>query len=411
MAKVKQLQLNNEDIYPVTHESAVMDDNGTNLTIKLENSFAKKSDVYSQVESHIDDCKNVIAQLVLEELQGLPVFGIVDVNNTITITNQLQGGTYTLKYEDENGNAYKVGTIVIEGGKVVIVNLLESALDPSNFTSVFNGIGYMNGKYASAAEPFYGTDANTFCTGAMEIPESCVVYIKGVKFDHTNSHTRLSGFSETYANNNSSDFNTMSYFGTLTLLGVDYYSLTFVKSYVTAHNMKYFMFSTVGTGDNVIVSATPIEEPTIKELFVASTCILNKRLNSSGAETDQNGTFVTDYIDIGDLAPSATRDILFSGFQIQMNRASSPYTKIDVYDSSKTRIGLVESQQSSNAIEYDTSGIKTFKATVINPSTSKTARYIRITGHLGEDYATQGTTALTSTDQLKNCSLILKPEV
>ena len=61
----------------------------------------------------------------------------------------------------------------------------------------------------------------------------------------------------------------------------------------------------------------------------------------------------------------------------------------------------------NDAVEYDESGTKTFKATVNNPSTSKTARYIRVYGHLGEEYATQGTTALTSTDQLANCSLIL----
>ena len=145
----------------------------------------------------------------------------------------------------------------------------------------------------------------------------------------------------------------------------------------------------------------------VTELFVPSTCKINTRLNSSGAETSQNGTFVTDFIDIGDLEPSGSRTILFSGFQIQMNRGSSPYTKIDVYDSAKARIGIVESQQNGATIEYDISGQKTFKATVINPSTSKTARYIRITGHLGEEYATIGTNALTSIDQLADCSLIL----
>lgn len=158
---------------------------------------------------------------------------------------------------------------------------------------------------------------------------------------------------------------------------------------------------------NYIALINVSEDDIALELFVPSTCKLNTRLNSSGTETSQNSTFVTDYIDIGDLAVGQTRDILFSGFQIQMNRGSTPYTKIDVYDAGKTRLGLVSNQQSSNAIVYDDSGRKTFKATISNPSSSKTARYIRITGHLGEEYATQGSTALTSTDQLVNCSLIL----
>ena len=35
MAYIKQLQLNNEDIYPLTHESAVVDSNGVSLSSKL----------------------------------------------------------------------------------------------------------------------------------------------------------------------------------------------------------------------------------------------------------------------------------------------------------------------------------------------------------------------------------------
>ena len=144
----------------------------------------------------------------------------------------------------------------------------------------------------------------------------------------------------------------------------------------------------------------------VLELFVPATCVLNARLSSSGAESSQNGTFVTDYIDIGDLEPSGTRTILFSGFQIQMGRSGTPYTGIEVYDSSKSRLGKDDTEY-NDPIEYDESGTKTFKATVNNPSTSKTARYIRVYGHLGEEYLIQGTTALTSTDQLANCSLIL----
>ena len=158
-------------------------------------------------------------------------------------------------------------------------------------------------------------------------------------------------------------------------------------------------------GEQTAIGGFTLGETT--ELFVPATCIINYRLNSSGVETSQNSTFVTDYIDIGDLAVGASRDILFSGFQIQMNRPSTPYTKIDVYDSSKARIGLISDQQSSNEVVYDTSGQKTFKATITNPSTSKTARYIRITGHLGEEYTTLGTNAIGSIDDLANCSLIL----
>jgi hypothetical protein len=68
------------------------------------------------VESVGENYKGAIAQLVIAELQGLPVFGVVDENNIITVTSQLSGGTYTLKYENEGGVLEEIGTIVVGGG-------------------------------------------------------------------------------------------------------------------------------------------------------------------------------------------------------------------------------------------------------------------------------------------------------
>lgn len=234
------------------------------------------------IEGTTDIIKDTAVQEILAELQGLPVFGVIDENNIVTVTSLLPDGTYTLKYENADGTTTSIGVITVgnggtggggtgggdsggssgddgvddggSGDTTETANLLSSALTHTDLTTVFNGIGYMDGAYASAAAPYYNSDAATFCTGLMNIPTSGVVYIKGVTFDTSNSHNRLGIFRADGTSVNTAIFNTMSYAGTLTELGDKYYSLTFVEQYIGA----YFYFSAMGTGDNCIVSATPI---------------------------------------------------------------------------------------------------------------------------------------------------------
>ena len=63
-----------------------------------------------------DNLRSVIAQDIIAQLQGLPVFGIVDENNTIKVTSQLSNGTYTVKYENEDGTTTDIGTITVGNG-------------------------------------------------------------------------------------------------------------------------------------------------------------------------------------------------------------------------------------------------------------------------------------------------------
>ena len=516
---------------------------------------------YNDLAEAIENEKGNIVNSILEALQGLPVFGVVDENNTITVTSQLSGGTYTLMYENEDGTLLKVGTITVESGKIIIVNLLESAIGAQG--TVLNDVGYADGYYLSGNanvsenNSYLSTDATHFTTGCIPYTKAQAeagvpIYVKGITLDTSQSHTRMCAYPNydysTYLD--PIKFSAGDSYISVETLGDKYYKITPKANFISTMNndFKYVRFSFTGSGNGVIITVdqeivdSEIEEPetyknwikysvdatgadyvghngedgysvgyrvnssgveeavsgmcctgyipydsetirlknvtiagtktpyiavylgdktfqqvvsltdTLKddgtgvytgsvscrekgwiritcgviddtsiltineaiaddgtstsELFVPTTCTLNARLGSSGSESSQNSTFITDYIDIGDLEPSGSRTILFSGFQIQMGRTSSPYTGIEVFDASKTRLGKDDTEY-NDAIEYDESGTKTFKATVNNPSTSKTARYIRVYGHLGEEYATIGTNALTSTDQLTSCSLIL----
>lgn len=56
------------------------------------------------------DDQEAIVQQVITAL-GTPVFGTVDAENNIILTGNLADGTYTIKYEDAEGNVTEIGTL------------------------------------------------------------------------------------------------------------------------------------------------------------------------------------------------------------------------------------------------------------------------------------------------------------
>ena len=54
-----------------------------------------------------------IVRLVHESI-GTPIFGVVDGSNNITLTGELSDGTYSVKYEMENGSEVNIGNLVID---------------------------------------------------------------------------------------------------------------------------------------------------------------------------------------------------------------------------------------------------------------------------------------------------------
>lgn len=57
--------------------------------------------------------KEEIVREVLESI-GTPIFGIVDSDNEVVLTGQLADGTYSIKYEMENGNTVNIGNLVLD---------------------------------------------------------------------------------------------------------------------------------------------------------------------------------------------------------------------------------------------------------------------------------------------------------
>lgn len=230
------------------------------------------TEVRNLVETAFEDEKGSIIQSIVAELQTFPVFGYIDENNAITVTSLLLDGTYTLKYENEDGTKTEIGTIIVgmgtgegSGGDYTptYVNIISTAKTPTDLTTVFNdGKGYMDGKYASSSSPYYGDDSATFVTGLLESAPNSVFYIKGVTIDTSNNHNRLAVFSETGGINAAKPFTQMTDYATLETLGTQYYKLTMNATYINANfaKFKYIMFSAMGSGANCIIATTPIEE-------------------------------------------------------------------------------------------------------------------------------------------------------
>lgn len=139
-------------------------------------------------------------------------------------------------------------------------NVLPLAVDPNTKSGVWDGKGYRNGAYASSVSPYYGTDAACWCTGAIAVQPSDVIYVKGATLEGS-GHERLGAFS---GYNGGcyfcKQYTSLSGMATVTKLGDKYYKIVLDPSYANYAYIGYIMFSAQGTGDGVVVTKNePIE--------------------------------------------------------------------------------------------------------------------------------------------------------
>lgn len=133
-------------------------------------------------------------------------------------------------------------------------NVLPTAVDPDTKSGIWDGKGYRNGAYASSAKPFYGTDVAYWCTGAIAVQPSDVIYVKGATLEGS-GHARLGAFSgATGGCYFCKEYIALSGMATVTKLGDKYYKIVLDSSYANYANIGYIMFSAQGTGDGVVVT-------------------------------------------------------------------------------------------------------------------------------------------------------------
>ena len=182
------------------------------------------------------------------------------VLNGATVMVKMGGTDVTaLYYADGVINIPDVsGNIEITITAVVYVpsytNVLPKAVDPGTKSGVWDGKGYRNGAYASSAKPFYGTDAACWCTGAIAVQPSDVIYVKGATLEGS-GHERLGAFSSYNGNCYwCKQYTALSGMATVTKLGDKYYKIVLDPNYSDYAYIGYIVFSAQGTGDGVVVT-------------------------------------------------------------------------------------------------------------------------------------------------------------
>ena len=133
-------------------------------------------------------------------------------------------------------------------------NVLPTVVDPSTKSGVWDGKGYRNGAYASSAKPYYDTDAAYWCTGAIALQPSDVIYVKGTTLEGS-GHARLGAFAgATGGCYFCKEYVALSGMAMVTKLDDKYYKIVLDHSYANYTNIGYIMFSAQGTGDGVVVT-------------------------------------------------------------------------------------------------------------------------------------------------------------
>jgi hypothetical protein len=141
-----------------------------------------------------------IVQDVIAAL-GTPVFGRVDADNNIILTGALADGTYTLKYEDSDGEQTVIGTL----NHTVVPEPTYTNVIPTSIGydgAVLNGTGYLDGyrltssqtaasnlSYVSAQTGYFATGffPYTIADAQSRVP----FYVKGVDLSSPDDKMRI----------------------------------------------------------------------------------------------------------------------------------------------------------------------------------------------------------------------------
>lgn len=99
----------------------------------------EKGDAYTLTEA---DKQEIVAS-VIETLGGNPIFGYVDENNNIIVQGNLADGTYSVKYEMENGTTVDIGNLVLDTNVYYsITNNITNCTSNNGATQVVEGESY-----------------------------------------------------------------------------------------------------------------------------------------------------------------------------------------------------------------------------------------------------------------------------
>lgn len=134
---------------------------------------------------------NVIPMMLPTEDSDEDVVGVLDESNNIILMGELADGTYTLKYENEDGTYTEIGNLVV--GSVpepeVVINQIPISInaDGSLFVGANGESGYKTGYRLSLSSGGETADSDYECTGFIPVKYGDVIRIKNVDFTIENA--------------------------------------------------------------------------------------------------------------------------------------------------------------------------------------------------------------------------------
>lgn len=219
------------------------------------------SEIADEVENQLDGAKADIVVALISQLGGMPVFGTVNSDKTITVTSMLADGVYMLMYTNADGNLEEVGTITVDNNEESYINLVRNATK-ANSTELYEGCGYKNNTYLSSSSGDPGDKSGYVTTGFIEHDGTPTFYIKGADWVTNDGSCRAMFYNSNYEKY-STDFYIL---GTATNNvtrtqdeGDDFIKVTFNANMTIVKQAPYIRMCLKGTGENLIISKTPIE--------------------------------------------------------------------------------------------------------------------------------------------------------
>ena len=138
------------------------------------------------VDYWTDEDKMEILNEVIAALGGSPVFGVVDASGNITLSG-LAAGTYTLRYENEDGTKTDIGSLVVGSEDP------DTPVTPS-YTNLFNpDTATLNARYSVSSGTMSSSGTGMVLTDFIPVTivagETKILRIRGATFTGNNSAT------------------------------------------------------------------------------------------------------------------------------------------------------------------------------------------------------------------------------
>lgn len=146
----------------------------------LDISKVEQSDLETEVENQLDGAKAEIVTELLAQIGGMPVFGTVNDDNTITVTSTLADGNYILMYENDEGMLEQIGSITVGDGEPVITytNLADPTLT-TDTTITTSSEGWLENVRINSSSAITTADGNHI-TNIIPLGDKDILRIKNM---------------------------------------------------------------------------------------------------------------------------------------------------------------------------------------------------------------------------------------